>query len=422
MSTPGPGPAASTARPALARLIGPLPVDDFAAQIWSRRAFTRATPAGPDLTGLFTLADADELLSVRGLRTPFLRLAKDGVVQPAASFTGGGGVGAGIGDQVDPDRVTRLLDDGCTVVFQGLHRLWPAVIEFAATLTAELGHPLQVNGYLTPPAARGFAPHYDTHDVFVVQTAGTKHWTVHRPVVDSPAQADGWTAHRDAVAAAAAGEPELDRQLGTGDVLYLPRGWIHSARAADQMSLHLTVGVHPYTRRHLADAVIAELFGAHPLTDSLPVGLDVADPHAVQAALAPVRVVLAEALGEVRADQVAARLERRRAADTRPAPVRPAAQAAAAAAIRAGGPGRVRPRTACAVRVEQRLDGVRLVLGGRHLDFDHGHAAAVKALTDPAAAAGGLDPDSLPGLDCDAGRDLVARLLLEGALVPVPPT
>ena len=94
------------------------------------------------------------------------------------------------------DAVLRLFADGSTVVLQGLHRLWPPLIEFADQLAADLGHPTQVNAYITPPSSRGFSPHYDVHDVFVLQVAGEKHWTHPRagparpaahPAVERPA-------------------------------------------------------------------------------------------------------------------------------------------------------------------------------------------------------------------------------------------
>jgi bifunctional lysine-specific demethylase and histidyl-hydroxylase NO66 len=399
--------------PALPLLLGGTPAADFAATTWAREAFLRSAGDGPDLSGLFTLDDADELLSSRGLRTPFLRIAKDGAVQPESTYTRGGGVGAGVRDQVDPDRVARLLADGCTVVFQGLHRAWPAVVEFAGSLTSGLGHPVQVNAYLTPPTARGFAAHYDTHDVFVVQTAGDKRWQVHRPVVDAPAADDEWTRHRDDVASAAAQPPALDHVLSPGDVLYLPRGWIHAAQAQDAMSLHLTIGVHPYTRRHVAQAVVAEVMAEHERTleQSLPLGLDVADPHDVVAALDDVRRLLSAAVAEVDPAAVARRLERRRADDTRPAPVRPVTQAVAVARPESVA---VRLRPGSHLRVEESAGTVTLVVDARRVELTADHAAAVKALL------GGdvVHADDLPGLDAAAGRTLVATLLREGAVVP----
>ena len=56
---------------------------------------------------LLDLDGVDELLSRRGLRTPFLRMAKDGAVVESYRFTRPGGVGAAIGDQVDDTAVAR---------------------------------------------------------------------------------------------------------------------------------------------------------------------------------------------------------------------------------------------------------------------------------------------------------------------------
>ena len=43
-----------------------------------------------------------------------------------------------------------------------------------------------MNAYITPESARGFEPHYDVHDVFVLQVSGEKHWSVHAPVREHP--------------------------------------------------------------------------------------------------------------------------------------------------------------------------------------------------------------------------------------------
>ena len=61
------------------------------------------------------------------------------------------------------------------------------MISFATRLAAELGHPVPANAYVTPPSSRGFSAHYDVHDVFVLQLAGRKRWTVYAPVHPGPA-------------------------------------------------------------------------------------------------------------------------------------------------------------------------------------------------------------------------------------------
>ena len=129
---------------------------EFAEGHWGRAP--RLSRAAELSSGFIDLIDAtavDELVSQRGLRTPFLRMAKDGAVRPAASFTRGGGAGAAIADQAADDKVLAALADGSTLVLQGLHRTWPPLVDFSARLADELGHPVQVNAYVTPPQSPG---------------------------------------------------------------------------------------------------------------------------------------------------------------------------------------------------------------------------------------------------------------------------
>ena len=58
-------------------------------------------------------------------------MAKDGSTLPDRAFTRGGGIGAGIADQVSEDRLLSLFADGATMVLQGLHRTWRPVTAFA---------------------------------------------------------------------------------------------------------------------------------------------------------------------------------------------------------------------------------------------------------------------------------------------------
>ena len=209
----------------------------FAAEHWgrapllTRAAELRAQNSRDDFTDLLDAGAVDELVSARGLRTPFARMAKDGEVLAAARFTRGGGAGATINDQLADDKVLALVGDGATLVLQALHRTWPPLVHFATKLSDELGHPVQVNAYITPPQNQGFAPHYDVHDVFVLQVAGRKHWTIHEPVVTDPLADQPWEQHRAAVAARAQDEPVIDAVREPGDALYLPRRTIHAAKA-----------------------------------------------------------------------------------------------------------------------------------------------------------------------------------------------
>lgn len=330
-------PARPCGHPALERVIACTPAD-FAEHYWGcQPLLSRAEELPAAFTDLFSSAAADELVSERALRTPFLRMAKDGSTLPDRAFTRGGGIGAGIADQVSDDRLLGLFADGATMVLQGLHRTWRPVTQFAQDLAADLGHPVQVNAYLTPAQSTGFSDHYDVHDVFVLQVEGEKRWRIRSPVHPLPLRDQPWTDRRLTVERGAAGEPLIEATLRPGDCLYLPRGYLHSATALGALSTHLTVGVHPWTRRHLADELVRVAL-ARALEDvetrrALPAGVDPADPATWAADLELVRSAVVRAVGEMGAEDLAPALARMARDAQRASPLGPLAQLSAANAL-----------------------------------------------------------------------------------------
>lgn len=209
----------------------------------------RADPSS--VGGILTLDAVDHLLTESGLRTPSVRLVHDGQILPERDYTTRATMaGTPVTGLVDTRRLLALHDGGATVVLQGLHRYWPPLIEFVGRLEAELGHPCQANAYLTPAGASGFATHSDNHDVFVVQTCGTKHWIL------SSQPEDG-------------GLREL--VLEPGHVLYLPTGTPHAATAQDGSSLHVTIGITQLTLREVVHRTVTAVLEAVP-DRHLPVG------------------------------------------------------------------------------------------------------------------------------------------------------
>ncbi|MDD7938132.1 cupin domain-containing protein [Actinomycetospora lutea] len=427
-----PGAGRSRDRPALRRLVAG-DLDEFAAAAWGREArLSRAADLAkhtdpehadhpPAFGDLFDLGAVDELLSRRGLRTPFLRIAKQGTVVDSRHFTGEGGVGAEVADQVQDDRVAALFAEGHTVVLQGVHRTWAPVADLVTALAAELGHPAQTNAYVTPASSQGFSAHYDVHDVFVLQVAGTKRWHVHAPVHADPLRSQPWNDHAEAVAARAAEEPLIDEVLEPGDALYLPRGYLHSATAQGEVSAHLTIGVHVLTRWAVVDALVNALTADPELRGSLPLGIDASDPAALAPHVEAVAARVAEALAAPdpgRADRVARRLRRRAWTGNRPEAIAPLVQAAAATSadattvvrLRRGLHHRLRPSTGAGTTDE----AVVLELADRTLTLPAGTRDACARLLDGRPATAG----DLPGLAPEDGAVVVRRLLKEGVLVP----
>ena len=96
------------------------------------------------------------------------------------------------------------------------------------------------NAYLTPSGSQGFAPHYDDVVVFILQQEGSKRWRVYSP--ESGPETLPRTSSKD-YDPEELKPPVMDVILGPGDMLYLPRGWIHQAVTTRETghSLHLTV-------------------------------------------------------------------------------------------------------------------------------------------------------------------------------------
>jgi bifunctional lysine-specific demethylase and histidyl-hydroxylase NO66 len=250
-------------RPALARLVGD--ADGFLAEGWARRAHLRRAT---DVGGLLSLDDADHLLTATALRAPSFRLVKHGATVPASECTRRARIGSRtVTDLIDPARVGAHLADGATVVLQGVHRYWPPVTDLCRALEAELTHPVQANAYLTPPVAQGLRVHADAHDVFAVQTHGTKQWVVYEGAQEPGSDGSG-------------GSPTLDTSLEVGDVLYLPTGVHHAARTTDAPSLHLTLGVRRLTWADVVRRALDAAGADDALNEPLPVGF-ADDPEAL---------------------------------------------------------------------------------------------------------------------------------------------
>ncbi|MDO3637649.1 cupin domain-containing protein [Mycolicibacterium arseniciresistens] len=399
----------------LSRCVTVDPVE-FAAQYWGRRPLLSRSGALPrDFGDLLSPSMVDELVAERGVRAPFIRMAKAGDVLARNCYLDSAGFGAEMPDQVDSAKVLTEFAAGATIVLQGLHRLWPPMIDFVRGMVDDLGHPVQANAYVTPPNQTGFETHYDVHDVFVLQTSGQKRWIVHEPVHEHPLPSQPWTDHRGAIARRAQEEPVIDTVLSAGDALYLPRGWVHSAHALDTTSIHLTVGVSAVTRLEVLQAVVDTLTTVEEFRASLPLGLDATDTDEM---VATASKIMAEAIESLRdraaelSEGAAQRLSRRHADRTRPVAVRPLATLVA---TENAGAVTVRWRHGLVGSVEKRDGSVVLRLPDRTITFPESCAPAVEALHQGAV----VDADSLPGLDPADGTVLIRRLLREAVVVPV---
>lgn len=355
----------------------------FREKVWASRVMHHRTDSR-ELAAYLSLEDADRLLTASAIRTPSVRLVRDGSVLPEEDYTTTvTQAGRALTGLVDGRRVLEEFRNGATVVFQGLHRSFPPLVDLVSELELELGHPCQANAYLTPPGSQGFAVHSDVHDVFVLQTAGTKQWELHPPEGDE--------------------EPLLE----PGHVMYLPAGTPHAARSQDTVSLHITIGINQLTWRGLMERTVADAIAGQP-GGHLPAGY-LEDPGALVAGLEDRLATLADRLRHLDVSE-AAREEVRRFLTSRP----PRLAGGVVDGLSLGVVGddtllRRRPGHACVLL--ERDDRLEVLLGDRSLDVP----ATIRPALEVVRARAELRPRDLP-LDARSRLVLARRLIREGLL------
>lgn len=210
---------------------------------------------------LLTLDDVDRVLTTLDRRYPDVLVKHAGRDIVAAYYTTDGST-------LDVAKVFQLFEEGATLTLAFLDTVLPNLEQFCRDIELELSMPLQANVYLTPPNEQGAKVHYDTHDVFVLQVSGSKQWTIYDAPLPLPLSGQNFDpdVHRPATAT-------QEFELGAGDALYIPRGWLHEARTTNGTSLHITAGVLRYTWTDLLLELISRVALEEPdFRRALPVG------------------------------------------------------------------------------------------------------------------------------------------------------
>jgi ribosomal protein L16 Arg81 hydroxylase len=151
------------------------------------------------------------------------------------------------------DEVRRAYERGKTVIIMTMQQRWRPVAALCRNLESVFHCPVHANMYLTPEGAQGFDAHFDTHEVFVLQLEGSKQWRLYGAPRELPLVDERFNIPRDQLG------PVREVELRAGDLLYIPRGFVHEAFTAEHASLHLTVGVNVYRWADLLGEALAEM-------------------------------------------------------------------------------------------------------------------------------------------------------------------
>ncbi|MDJ0513725.1 MAG: cupin domain-containing protein [Methyloceanibacter sp.] len=219
----------------LETLIDPNGVDEFFSRYFeSERLLVRRNR--PDyFNDLLTYDDVDRILTTREPMRGEVSLTTAQKKFSASEYV--------LGDNtINVDQLFRHHDDGATIILNRLQRRHQPLTELTAALELEFSARVQANVYITPPGNQGFNPHFDTHDVIVLQLAGSKRWQLYGTPIELTLKG-----HGDLARQREPGEVSEEFDLRAGDTLYVPRGLVHEAISTDETSMHITVGVLSWT-------------------------------------------------------------------------------------------------------------------------------------------------------------------------------
>lgn len=233
----------------LANLLQPYNIQDFLNSNWTNKAVAIPGEGKKDFARLFSWEKLNYLLNFRELKYPNIRLAVAGKVLDESANT----------------NPIKSCQAGATLIIDRVHKLIPEIAKFAAELKADLGYPNHVNAYCSWPEKQGFATHYDTHEVFILQTEGIKRWYVFEDTIKYPLPDQKFSDFPPPET-----EAYLSCILHPGDVLYIPRGHWHYAVASEEPSLHLTLGIHCKTGIDFLEWLAGELRQQAEWRKSLP--------------------------------------------------------------------------------------------------------------------------------------------------------
>ena len=224
-------------------IVAPRSVEDFFNQYHEKDILHISRNDKNYYNNILTSQEISGFLDRQDVFYPSIRIVKNGKEIPSAEYTK---KAVPIGHHkkdgiIHTEKAFALFNAGSTLVIQAGQRYFDNLSKCCLGLSNKFGSPVQANLYITPNKSQGFNPHWDTHDVFVLQISGTKTWQLYGFEKELP------TKNQKFVSKGYEKKPIKTLQLAPGDFLYVPRGYVHDAMADDGISAHITIGILSYT-------------------------------------------------------------------------------------------------------------------------------------------------------------------------------
>lgn len=232
-------------RISFAGLLKPLTVEEFFRVYWEKKILHLRHTKAEYFRRIVDVKTIDEYLTRPDLSALSVRLTDRGADIAAANWTEEKRLADGRAKSViDTEKIFKHFREGATVILNDAQKGVRTLAKACIALEQELKISLQSNIYITPPASQGFAAHYDPHDIFSLQIAGTKDWRIYDSGENLPTRSNPFRRTPKLLG-------EFQRQ--PGDLLYIPRGVVHEASSSDETTVHVNFSLRPRYGFHLLE-------------------------------------------------------------------------------------------------------------------------------------------------------------------------
>ncbi|MCU7694349.1 cupin domain-containing protein [Haoranjiania flava] len=248
------------------RIIAPYSLEEFFEKFHEKDMLHISRNDKNYYNNILTSREISAFLDRQDIFYPSLRVVKEGKEIPSSQYTKNA---VPIGHHkkdgiIHTEKAFALFNQGSTLVIQAGQRYFDNLSKCCMNLSQKFNSPVQANLYITPNKSQGFNPHWDTHDVFVLQISGTKTWNLYGFEKELP------TKNQSFISKGYDKKPLQTLQLTPGDFLYVPRGYVHDAMADDGISAHITIGILSFTWARFFSEVFPQLENFKEFREAVP--------------------------------------------------------------------------------------------------------------------------------------------------------
>lgn len=231
------------------KLLAPLTLAEFAESYWRKSPVLASKD--DEFSEILTVEEIDLFMNQFSLTYPSVKLIREGQEYDRKNYSLNY-----LNDFnfINKSEFFKCFVEGATIAIQAAHLQFERLNAFTSTLEKETNMEVHANIYITPSGEQGFHPHYDTHEVFVLQIFGQKTWNLYDIPLQAPLK--GWHLPDEHRLRYRNSKPSHQVEISCGDVLYVPRGVVHDAFTTDSLSIHITIGLHPPTKIDLLKNLI----------------------------------------------------------------------------------------------------------------------------------------------------------------------